>query len=154
MVNIQNIIFDWGRTLYDPDAEALFPGVREMLPWLSGKYKLYIVSLASKGEEEIVKRRKMIKDFGIEQYFQDIFFAPEDKDSLYEGLVAKYTLNLAETAVVDDRIIRGVAWGNRNGATTVWFQNGKFGTELPTVETGGPTHHITAFNDLRNIFLS
>ena len=154
MKQIKNIIFDWGRTLYDPDNERLFDGVKEMLPEMARKYKLYIVSLASKGEEEIVKRRKMIKDFGIEGYFQDIFFAPEDKDSLYEGLVAKYGLDLSKTAVVDDRIIRGVAWGNRNGATTVWFQNGKFGSELPTPETGEPTHHITSFADLQSIFLS
>ena len=153
MKQIKNIIFDWGRTLYDPDNERLFDGVKEMLPEMAGKYKLYIVSLASKGEEEIVKRRKMIKDFGIEQYFQDIFFAPEDKDSLYDGLVAKYTLNLAETAVVDDRIIRGIAWGNRTGVMTVWFQNGKFSSELPTLETGEPTHHITEFTQLHGIFL-
>jgi FMN phosphatase YigB (HAD superfamily) len=151
--NIKNIIFDWGRTLYDPDAEQLFPGVQAMLPELGKKYSLYIVSLASKGEGEILKRRKMIKDFGIESYFQDIFFAPEDKDSLYEGLVAKYELDLSETVVVDDRIIRGIAWGNLSGATTVWFQNGKFASELPTAETGEPTHRITAFTELQEIFL-
>jgi FMN phosphatase YigB (HAD superfamily) len=149
----KHIIFDWGRTLYDSDHEELFPGVAGLLPELCEKYSLYIVSLASKGEEEIAKRRAMIKGFGIEKYFTDIFFAPEDKDSLYDGLVAKYNLDLSETAVVDDRIIRGIAWGNRHGATTIWFQNGKFAHELPTKETGDPTHRITRFSKLRKIFL-
>jgi|SRR3989344_9235800 len=153
MTQVQHIIFDWGRTIYDPETEALFAGVKEMLPKLAEKYTLYIVSLATKGEDEIKKRRKMIKDLGVEGYFEDIFFAPEDKDALYEGLVAKRGLNLVETAVVDDRVIRGIAWGNRNGATTVWFQNGKFGEELPNTETGDPTHLITEFIQLKNIFL-
>ena len=153
MTQVQHIIFDWGRTIYDPETEALFAGVKEMLPKLAEKYTLYIVSLATKGEDEIKKGRKMIKDLGVEGYFEDIFFAHEDKDALYEGLVAKRGLNLVETAVVDDRVIRGIAWGNRNGATTVWFQNGKFGEELPNTETGDPTHLITEFIQLKNIFL-
>lgn len=59
--------------------------------------------------------------------------------------MAKYNLNFGETAVVDDRIVRDIAWGNRSGATTVWFQNGEFANELPTPETGNPTHLIAEF---------
>lgn len=149
---MKSIIFDWGRTLYDPDAEDLFAGVREILPELAIGHRLFIVSLASKGADEIVRRKEMIKDFGIEEYFDDIFFAKEDKDFLYEELYQKHALLPNETAIIDDRMIRGVAWGNRQGATTVWFRNGKFANEIPTKETGDPTYIISQFTELENIF--
>ena len=98
------------------------------------------------------RRRRLMRD-GESKIDEREYHVSEDKDALYEGLVAKRGLNLVETAVVDDRVIRGIAWGNRNGATTVWFQNGKFGEELPNTETGDPTHLITEFIQLKNIFL-
>ena len=39
---IKSIIFDWGRTLHDPDAHGLFPGAREVVEELAKCYTLVL----------------------------------------------------------------------------------------------------------------
>ncbi|MCU0660471.1 MAG: hypothetical protein MUD00_02550 [Candidatus Pacebacteria bacterium] len=56
-------IFDWGRTLYDPYAGALFPGELELLKALASKYTLALVSLAKSDSPE--SRRAVIEATGI-----------------------------------------------------------------------------------------
>ncbi len=145
---ITAVIFDWGRTLWDPENEKLFPGVSELLRTLSARYDLFVVSLASKGETEISRRKKLMSELGIEPLFKDIVFVSEEKDEAYVSLFTRHGLLPSETVIVDDRIIRGISWGNSVGAMTVWFQNGKFKDELPDVKTGRPTHHI---RDIRKL---
>ncbi|MCU0660470.1 MAG: HAD hydrolase-like protein [Candidatus Pacebacteria bacterium] len=56
-----------------------------------------------------------------------------------------------ETIVVDDRMIRGIAWGNRKGTSTVWLKKGKFADETPTMETEKPQCIITDIRELSDI---
>ena len=149
---INTIVFDWGRTLWDPDNERLFPDAVAILERLASDRTLMIVSLATKGEAEIARRRAMIATLGIAKLFSDIVFVTEEKDAAYESLYAKHVLVPNETAIVDDRTMRGIAWGNRVGSTTIWFRNGKFADELPDETTGEPTHIIHEFSELRRIF--
>ena len=51
-------------------------------------------------------------------------------------------LSAPQVAVVDDRVVRGVAWGNRHGAVTAWRRNGPFRAELPDAATGAPPDTI------------
>jgi FMN phosphatase YigB (HAD superfamily) len=150
-VNIKTVIFDWGRTLWDPDQGDFFPGAEELLNNFSTRYQLILVPLASKGEEEIVRRRQILADRGFEKYFAEIVFVPSEKDEAYASVFRKYNFVPNEVVIVDDRMIRGIAWGNRVGAHTVWFQNGKFKDELPDKETGDPTHTITCLLDLKEL---
>jgi FMN phosphatase YigB (HAD superfamily) len=150
-LNVKTVIFDWGRTLWDPDQGDFFLGAEELLNDLSARYQLILVSLASKGEEEIIRRRQILADRGFEKYFAEIVFVPSEKDEAYASVFRKYNFIPNEVVIVDDRMIRGIAWGNRVGAHTVWFQNGKFKDELPDEETGNPTFIITDFADLKKI---
>ena len=150
--NITSVVFDWGRTLWNPEAEDLFNGARQVLEKLSVGRRLMIVSLATKGSEEIERRKRIIADLGIEELFAYIVFVSEEKDEAYASLFAEYKLDPLKTVIVDDRIIRGIAWGNRIGVHTIWFQNGKFKDELPSKETGDPTFTITDFGQLETIF--
>ena len=150
--NITTIVFDWGRTIWNPDSDALFHGARKILERLSVGRRLMIVSLATKGAEEIERRKRIIADLEIAGLFTDIVFVSEEKDEAYVSLFAKHELDHTKTVIVDDRIIRGIAWGNRTGVYTIWFQNGKFKDELPSEETGEPTFTITDFEQLGPIF--
>lgn len=147
---IKAIIFDWGRTLHDPERDVLFEGAQEILGRLAGKYHLSLVSLAKSNTPE--DRRKQIDDSGIAHHFQEILVGGEDKDSMYDHLVTKLGFMPSEIAMVDDRVVRGIAWGNRTGATTIWMRRGKFADELPTPETKEPTKTITDLMDLAQIF--
>jgi FMN phosphatase YigB (HAD superfamily) len=150
MSHIKAIIFDWGRTLHDPDADGLFAGTSEVILGLSQKYKLALVSLAKSQSED--ERRKTITESGIAEYFEIILIGEENKEDMYEEVIQKLALSPREVAVVDDRVVRGISWGNKCGAVTIWFQYGKFADELPTEETGTPTTIISDIRELQSFF--
>jgi FMN phosphatase YigB (HAD superfamily) len=147
---IKAIIFDWGRTLYDSENHHLFPQTKRILESLKKHYILAIVSLASDGNLE--RRREILHSSGIEQYFSIIHFAQSDKESLYERTLAELALQPQEVAVVDDRTVRGIRWGNKRGATTIWLKKGKFSSEEPDNDTGMPHHIISNIEELENLF--
>ncbi len=140
---IRAIIFDWGRTLYDSERGALFPGVPDLLTALAQRYDLAIVSLVSgEYERRVAERRETLRATGIAPLFAAVRFVPADKDGAYLATLAELGVQPAEVAIVDDRAGRGIAWGNRHGATTVWLRRGCFVDELPDAMTGWPTHTI------------
>jgi FMN phosphatase YigB (HAD superfamily) len=143
---IKAIIFDWGRTLYDGENQMLFPGTENVLQILSTLYLLVIVSLASDGNLE--KRIQILRECGIEKYFAAVYFAQNDKDSLYELALARLAITAREVAIVDDRVVRGIKWGNACGATTIWLKRGKFMNEEPSKETGPPTYVISRLEEV------
>ena len=142
------IIFDWGRTLYNPETEKLFPDTIKILEYLSNKYTLAIVALATAGREKIQERLQIIKENNLGKYFTSILFDIKDKDSMYEKTLKDLEVDPKDVIIVDDRIIRGIKWGNKNGTITVWFQNGKFKNEPPDEDTGEPTYIIHSLLDL------
>lgn len=149
---IRLIIFDWGRTLYDNKGGRLFPETIDLLQNLSKKYKLAIVSLVTDGDFE--KRRKILRENNLNQYFSSILFTQTDKDELYDRTLSNLNVEPRNVVIVDDRVIRGVKWGNKRGTKTIWLKNGKFSDDLPTEETGQPTNTITNLKDLQKILES
>ncbi|MDD5050524.1 MAG: HAD hydrolase-like protein [Candidatus Pacebacteria bacterium] len=144
------IIFDWGRTLYDAENADLFPDTIEILEYLKNKYRLAIVSLAKK-DGDIERRKAIVKEKDLEKYFEYIAFTDEDKDALYEKTVHQFKMKPEKTVIIDDRMFRGIQWGNKFGATTIWLQKGKFENELANEETGLPTFTIKNLKELRTI---
>ncbi len=151
MKTIKAIIFDWGRTLYDSENQELFPGTEKVLQFLSKLYLLVVVSLASDGNIE--KRIQVLHECGIEKYFAAVYFAQNDKDSLYAIALSRLLLTPREVVIVDDRAIRGIKWGNAHGATTIWLRRGKFMHEEPDQETGPPTYVISTLEEICSLQL-
>ena len=146
---IKAIIFDWGRTLHDPETDTLFSGVLETVQNLSKNYSLALVSLAKSDSPE--KRRKKIEESGVAEYFKLILVGEDNKNAMYEKVLTDLKVTPKEVVIVDDRIVRGVAWGNYKGAVTVWLRKGKFAEELPSQETGDPTFTINDITELNNL---
>lgn len=145
------VIFDFGRTLYDRGAGRIFPEAFDILEKLSKKYRLAIVSLTTDGD--MGNRIDILKENKIDHYFSPAIFVVEDKDSAYEKALKKMGVVPEDVAIVDDRVVRGIKWGNDMGAMTIWFKNGRFSDELPSKETGEPTHTITSLPELEGILL-
>ena len=146
MSNIKAIIFDWGRTLYDSENQVLFPGTENVLQILSKLYLLVIVSLVSDGN--IGKRMQILRACEIGKYFAAVYFAQNDKDSLYELALSRLAIASREATIVDDRVVRGIKWGNACSATTIWLRRGKFMNEEPSKETGPPTYIISRLEEV------
>ncbi len=149
---LKAIIFDWGRTLYDSEQGALFPAVPTLLAELSRRYTLAIVSLVS-GDyaHRVAARRATIAAANIERFFAAIAFVPDDKEGAYRNVLARLALPATDVAIVDDRVRRGIAWGNAQGATTIWLRRGRFAAELPDAATGLPTYTIGAVEEIATI---
>jgi FMN phosphatase YigB (HAD superfamily) len=145
------VVFDWGRTLHDPDTNDLFPGVRELLTDLSKKYTLALITLPS--SETAEERRRKIEHLGVAKFVPHIFVAETDKAQTFEKLLKDLNVDAEEIVIIDDRAIRGIAWGNAKGATTIWLRKGKFADELPNEQTGQPTHTIHELSKLSDLLL-
>ena len=149
---VKAIIFDWGRTLYDSEQGALFPMVPILLAELSRRYTLAIVSLVS-GDyaSRVAARRAAIAEADIGRFFEAIVFVADDKEGAYRDVLARLVLPATDVAIVDDRVRRGIAWGNAHGATTIWLRRGRFAAELPDAATGLPTYTIGAVEEITTI---
>jgi FMN phosphatase YigB (HAD superfamily) len=146
---LKALIFDWGRTLYDNEQDALFPEASGTVTALARHYTLAIVSLVS-GDYAARRDQRLtaLHQSGLEQHFAAVEFVAEDKDAAYERVLAVLGTRPEEVAIVDDRAVRGIGWGNRRGATTIWLRRGRFADELPDDDTGPPTHTITNIAEL------
>lgn len=93
----------------------------------------------------------VLRSHSIEQLFSSIRFTANDKDASYRATLNDLDLRGDEVVIVDDRVCRGIKWGNENGAQTIWFQNGKFSNELPDDHTGSPMHVIHSLTELLHL---
>jgi FMN phosphatase YigB (HAD superfamily) len=149
---INAIIFDWKRTLYDPDKGSLIVGARDILELI--KQHHIPLELIGKGGDEMYAE---VDRLGVREYFADIVFHPDSKDrSLFEPKVQKS--DPQATLFIGDRVRSELAIGNALHGTTIWLRQGKFADELPENETQNPTYVVSSLAELgillQKIFLN
>lgn len=147
---IKAAIFDWGRTIYYKENETPFPDTISTMEYFSDKYPLAIVSLAIDGDIE--ERFSKIDNYGLRKFINFALFHISDKDSLFRNAFGNLNVDPKEILVVDDRMKR-LKFPIEQGCVTAWLQKGKFEHELPSGETGKPTHIIKNPSDLQDLFL-
>ncbi len=143
---IKAIIFDWNGTLYNRD--VIFPFTKEILDYLSSKYKLILISKAKPNVEE---RKNLIKSLDLEEYFENIIVKPDKFAEDYADCIKSLNLKPEEVAIVDDRTVMGIKIGNRLGCRTIWITEGKFSNELANEETGQPDDKIRSIKELKEL---
>lgn len=150
---IRAVIFDWGRTLFDSEMKREFPESEDVLEFCRSQgLKLGLASLVTAvANATLVERKTQIESSPLRKYFEIALVTDADKDAIFKEIMAYFNLPPHEVAIVDDRTIRGIAWGNRNGCTTIWLRKGKFSEELPDEGTGQPTHSIHELAELKDI---
>lgn len=122
---INYVIFDWKRTLYNPDTKELIPGTLEILKFLKNKnIKLILIGKGSDEMHEEVARLK------VGDYFSKIIFQEGKKDP--EQFKPYMSDNSPEdTIFIGDRARSELLIGNSLKATTIWIKQGKFSKEEP-----------------------
>ena len=142
---IEAIIFDWKRTLYDPDNKTLIDGTKEILEMLQDK-KIPL-TLIGKGNVEM---HAEVERLGVKKYFANIVFQDGAKeDSLFKPYVSKD--NPKVTLVIGDRIRSELAVGKSLGATTLWVRQGKFSVEEPENENQKPDYVVTTLAEAKEL---
>ncbi len=145
--NMKSIIFDYNRTIYNPEEGIVFPGSLEILQ----KYKDagFVLFLVAKGG---IDRKNQIKDLNIEHFFKKIIVHPEKtKDDFIDAMneCAEKTVFF----VVGDRVKKEIRFGNECDMTTIWLKNGKFKDEEPELDIEKPDHVIHELSELESVIL-
>lgn len=132
------IIFDYNRTLFNPETESLYLGVLDLLKELSKRHKLYLISRFE------ASRLGRVKELNIEQYFQQVFFVEDKTLELFNQFVEQDE----KTIVIGDRLCDEIFLGNKLGFTTIWLKQGKFASEEVKNKDEEPNFIV---NDIRKI---
>lgn len=122
------IIFDYNRTLFNPETGKLYTGIFMMLKKLAKKHKLFLITM---NEPE---RKNTIKELGIDQYFRQILFVEQKTEEVFKNMVAQN-----ETVIViGDRLQGEIQIGVQLGFITIHIQHD---TSMPTPSLKmQPTH--------------
>ncbi len=110
------IIFDFNRTLFDPDSNRLVPGALRVLESLQQRgFKLYLISRAG------AARKKLIESLGIKKYFARVTARKEKRFKDFAVIAGRKSVDVRESFVIGDQLDTEIAFGNRLGLTTIWI---------------------------------
>ncbi len=138
------IIFDYNRTIFDPETDNLYLGVLELLQKLSARYELFLIS-----RNEPARRRRL-EELNIKMYFQKIIFVNEKSKEVF-GEIGGNTKNVI---VIGDSISDEIKIGNQLGYITIRLKKGKFATEIPKSKDEVAKYNVGSFTDFENIISS
>jgi phosphoglycolate phosphatase-like HAD superfamily hydrolase len=141
-MTIYSIIFDWKRTVYNPETRTLIHGAITLLDYFSQhKIPLYLIG---KGKEEMYAETARLD---VAKYFTEILFVEGSKDP-NDFLKFMDKNNPEQTIVIGDRILSELAVGKSVGATTIWVRQGKFAVEEPEDESQQPDFVVVKLSEI------
>lgn len=139
---IHSIVFDWKRTLYDPDDKRLIDGAKELLQLLK-QHNIPMI-LIGKGGSDMYDE---VERLGIKNFFKDILFQEGQKEiSIFNPYISK--TNSKSTFFIGDRIRSELEIGNSLQATTIWVKQGKFAAEEPLNDLQKPSYILHSLPEL------
>lgn len=138
------IIFDYNRTIFDPDTDNLYSGVLELFKKISIKHGLFLIS------RNEPSRKDRLEKLNIKKYFQKVLFVNEKSKHLFKEI----TGDTKNVIVVGDSISDEIKIGNQLGFITVRLKKGKFATEIPKNKNEFAKFEITDINELETIILN
>ena len=142
---IKGIIFDFNRTVYDPETSELTKGVLGLLYRLvAQRYRLCLIS--KKTAED---RAEQISELGLDKYFVDIQVIEGNKtEQNFERCMQVMSLDASEIAVVGDRTREEIRLGKKFGMRTIWYKSGKFAAEIPRGPEEEPDYAVTRLEEM------
>ncbi len=111
------IIWDFNKTLYNPDTQKLYNGAKELLENCSKRYKQAIVTAALLNPN---KRRNLIKKINIEKYFEQIVINIKTP-KIFSTLCDQIYCSSKDTYVIGDGYLKEISAGNQLNMKTIWI---------------------------------
>jgi putative hydrolase of the HAD superfamily len=135
-------IFDFNRTIYDPENSTLILGARQVLQSLqTSGVELVLVSKREAGRAEI------LENLGIRDLFTEVIFTNEKTARLFTEIIARCGHTPETTYVIGDHPYGEIREGNRAGARTIRFKQGKFATLKPEHADDEPWRTISDLSE-------
>ena len=123
----------------------LMEGALELLKYLQGKYRLYVVSNGT-----LICQQGRMKNTGITEFFNDHFISQQIGFEKPQKEFFDYCFNHIqgfkkdETVIVGDSISADIIGGKNAGIKTVWFNPDGAKSDLPDYEI----HSLSEFKDI------
>lgn len=146
------IIWDFNRTLYNPDAAKLIKGAVEVLVY--ARQKNYTGILFSKNKVGAMPIKEQLESLDINEYFQAIIESEGKNIKDIEQLLLFYPPDKTKSYLISDRAQTDISVGNALGFKTVWFKNGKFACDLPRTAEETPLFTIDKLIEFKHILES
>ena len=137
------IIFDFNRTIYDPESSKLMENATKVLQYCFKKYDCFLVSFNENNRESL------FDDLGIRKHFKRI--ALVDKKEQRHFIDILENSHYEKIFVVGDRIKGEIKIGNELGYETIWLRNGKYFNEMPQSKLETPNHIINSLSELEKL---
>ena len=138
------IIFDYNRTIFDPENNGLYPGVFELLKKLADKHELFLIS------RNEPSRKDRLEELGIKNYFKKTMFVDEKNTGIFKDLIG----DSKNVLVVGDSLRDEIKTGNKLGLLTVRLKKGRFANEIPASPEEKPMFNISETTELEKIILN
>lgn len=137
------VIFDFNRTIYDPETSGMLDGARDVLDNLRARsVPLYLVSKADESRPQI------LKELGIGEYFTESFFVERKDPALFFEILKRAGVHPKHMYVVGDHLHKEIRCGNQCGMRTIWLKRGKFSELEPTSEADHPWQTVSNMSEV------
>lgn len=144
---VRLVIFDFNRTLYDPETEALIPGAMDTLVALQATGVR--LALVSRNE---ANRARILEQLGVREFFTHVEFVSEKDPMVFLSLLRTCNLEPQDVCVVGDYLFDEIRSANGCGMRTVWFKSGRFADLVPQVPNDIPQYIIEQLPQLLDLF--
>ncbi len=141
------LIFDFNRTLFDPERRTLLPGATELLE--AAKQQGYTLVLLSKAAPS---RAELVKELGLTAYFAKVLIVEHKTPAMLAEVAQHYGADMATSYVIGDRARGELALGQNGGWQTIWLRAGRFADETPEGYT--PTHTVGTLPEILPLILT
>jgi FMN phosphatase YigB (HAD superfamily) len=139
------IIFDFTRTIYDPENDRIIPGTKFVLRTLLRRgFTLYLVSSAGRS------RKKWIDNL-IGEYFSKLIVRQEKAQRDFERLVMQKNVDREKSFIIGDRRDIEISIGNSLGVQTIWIKTGNSVSRKLTRKVERPTHTVKTLREVLSV---
>ena len=143
---MRGIIFDFYRTIFNPETQKLVPGAQKILQRFRKRgFRLVLISRREKG------RMAEITKCEIAPLFDEIYLVRKKNVAVLKRVLRSHRVDPKSTFVVGDRVQEEIALGNSVGCKTVWLRQGKFANEKPCNKSETPNATIRRLNQLLDV---
>lgn len=144
---LSGVIFDFSRTLYDPDTKGLMPNAYELLYELIDRG--YGMALIAKGDPD--ETGALLESLDIRGFFRKIRCLEGGKtESVFAECAKDMRYHNYEIAVIGNSLRKEITLANKLGMYTMWFHNGVHAHEVPKDEQEKPRVAIASLDEVLN----
>lgn len=137
------IIFDFNRTLYDPERRVLVDDALVVLQTLCQRgFFLYLLSHA------VPWRVRLLDESGLRQYFAKIAMGEHKTLDQVLEIIREAEADLAQSFMIGDRVKKEVVLGRAAGLKTIWVRQGKFSEECPSGQEEEPDFTVESLGEI------